>query len=140
MIKLIDYFSIINDESIKNAHINNGFIGFKEDYLVIHCLLKQWQPTNIFEVGTANGEGCLVFKTALPDIKITTIDINYGPTFGRLCPVDTTMIVGDSTNYDYTKHSEDKYELYQVINPPYTYSSFGKCITRVMYAIKNKKI
>jgi hypothetical protein len=185
MIK-VDYTKIVKEDLIYGAQINNEFIGFKEDYLVIHCLISEWRPKSIFEIGTCTGMGCLVMKTSSPESKITTLDINQ---CGHLCPGDTEKIVGNSMTYDFSKHypidcwfidgdhvydnvyketkealkSEPRYiiyhdsdipdvydaiidsfkdhglnyyDLYQVVNPPFVYSSSGKQITRVAYAVK----
>lgn len=187
MMKKVKYADIVRDDLIKNAIINNEFIGFKEDYLIIHSLLSMWKPKTIFEIGTCTGMGCVVMNNATPSSKIITLDIN---SCGHLCPKNTLKIVGDSLQYDYSKHypidcwfidgnhiyknayeetsqaikSEsnyiiyhdadikevydgivdsfinnnaiDKYDLYQVIDPPFIYSSSGENITRILYAIK----
>lgn len=97
-IKKIEYKDIISNTDISNAAINNEFIGFREDYLVIHSLVSELKPNHIFEIGTNTGMGCLVMKTASPSSKITTLDI---VSCGNLCPDDTNKIVGDSTEFNY---------------------------------------
>lgn len=185
----IDYNQIVSPEKMEGAFINHEFVGFVEDYSVIHCLLKGWNPHTIFEIGTNAGNGCMVMTTACPASKIITLDIRAGA--GNLCPSDVIKVTGDSLSYDYNKHYpidcwfidgehtyhnvytetskalmsspkyiiyhdadieeiykgiEDsfrdnnmmfEYELYQVVNPPFVYSSSGKNVTRVAYATKN---
>jgi len=185
--KKIKYNDIINDDSISNAIENTEFIGFREDYYIIHCLISKWKPDHIFEIGTCTGNGCRIMKNANTNSKITTLDIVE---CGNLCPEDVIKINGDSMDYDFSKHypidcwfidgeheyknayketSEaiksdakyiiyhdadldrvlngildsfkdnnklNNYEIFQVINPPFVYSSTGKDITRVVYAIK----
>jgi hypothetical protein len=185
----IDYNQIVSPEKMEGAFINHEFVGFVEDYSVIHCLLKEWNPHTIFEIGTNAGNGCMVMTTACPSSKIITLDIREGA--GDLCPSDIIKVTGDSLSYDYNKHYpidcwfidgehtyhnvytetskalmsspkyiiyhdadieeiyrgiEDsfrdnnmmfEYELYQVVNPPFVYSSSRKNVTRVAYAAKN---
>lgn len=98
---LVEYTELVNQTLCVDAIINNEFIGFKEDYLVIHCLLKKWNPSNIFEIGTNTGMGCRIMNAASPNSKITTLDIRP---CGELAPASVTKIVGDSISFDYTKH------------------------------------
>lgn len=74
MIK-VDYNSIVTNEKIKNAIPNKEFIGFEQDYYVIHCLISDWKPKTIFEIGTNTGFGCVVMKNASPQSNILTLDI-----------------------------------------------------------------
>jgi cephalosporin hydroxylase len=181
----IKYTDIItSNDLIRNALINDEFIGFTEDYLIIHCLISEWKPKRIFEIGTNTGRGCLIMKNASPDSEIITLDIRK---CGEMCPQGVVKIVGDSLNYDFSIHypidcwfidgdhtyenanketlqaikadskyiiyhdadldgvyngimdafgSNPEYDLYQVTNPPYIYSSTGKDVTRIAYAIK----
>jgi hypothetical protein len=98
----IDYNQIVSTEKMKGAYINNEFVGFPEDYSVIHCLLKEWNPSNIFEIGTNIGNGCKVIRASCPTARIITLDIR--PSAGSLCPPDVIKINGDSLTYDYEKH------------------------------------
>lgn len=183
----IEFDKIVTKELIGDAILNNEFIGFKEDYSVIHCLLKKWEPKSIFEIGTCTGMGCKVMENASPKSKIITLDINV---CGGLCSEKIKKIVGDSMTFNYSDfypidcwfidgnhvyenayhetteaikanskyiiyHDADidevykgildafkdsgyyeNYDLFQVINPPFIYSSSKKNTTRVAYAIK----
>lgn len=187
----IDYNIIVSAETIADALPNREFIGFEQDYYVIHSLVKSWKPKSIFEIGTNTGFGCQVLKRASPESTIKTLDIL--PDMGNLCPDDVEKIVGDSLTYDYTYnypidcwfidgahdyehvycettealksgpnyiiyHDADlkpvadgllqafkdsgeysSYELFFVVNPPFTYSSTGENVTRVAYAVKKIK-
>jgi predicted O-methyltransferase YrrM len=188
----IDYNEIVSTEKMRDAFINHEFIGFVEDYSIIHCLLKEWKPNTIFEIGTNVGNGCMVIRAACPTSRIITLDIREEA--GNLCPSDVIKVTGNSLSYDYNKHYpidcwfidgehtyhnvytetskalmsspkyiiyhdvdieeiyrgiEDsfkdnnmthEYEIYHVINPPFVYSSSGKNVTRVAYAIKNNNL
>ena len=99
--KKVEYNEIVKEDLIQNAIINTEFIGFKEDYLVIHCLLSEWKPKKIFEIGTCTGAGCMIMHNASPESKIITLDIvKCGP----MCPPIVEKIVCDSLIYDYSKH------------------------------------
>ncbi len=49
----------------KKAIIRNDFPGFKEDYLVIHCLIRKYKPKTFMEIGTSSGMGTKVICNAL---------------------------------------------------------------------------
>ncbi|NBP57925.1 hypothetical protein EBU71_15570 [bacterium] len=186
--KKIEYNQIVSSEKMAGAFINNEFIGFPEDYSVIHCLLKEWNPKNIFEIGTNAGNGCRVMRAACPNSRIYSLDIREDA--GILCPPDIHKVKGNSLSYNYSIHypidcwfidgehlyhnvfietqkalesepnyiiyhdadipeiykgivdsfidckKTDVYDLYQVINPPFIYSSSGENITRIAYAKK----
>jgi hypothetical protein len=100
--KKINYNEIVTPEKMEGAFINQEFIGFPEDYSVIHCLLKEWDPKNIFEVGTNAGNGCRVMRNVCPNAKIVSLDIVPG--VGHHCPADIVKVVGDSLTYNYTEH------------------------------------
>lgn len=100
--KKINYKEIVTSEKMEGAVINDEFIGFPEDYSVIHCLLKEWNPKSIFEIGTNVGNGCRVMRASCPSAKIVSLDIVPG--VGHYCPSDILKVVGDSLEYDYTQH------------------------------------
>lgn len=103
MIKIIDvnYEEFFNSKNAQNRVVNTEFIGFAEDYLVIHCLIKEWNPSVIFEIGTSVGNGSVVIKNASPTSKIYTLDIRN---CGENCPPDVVKLVGNSLSWDYSKH------------------------------------
>lgn len=190
--KKIDYKEIVTSEKMEGAIINDEFIGFTEDYSVIHCLLKKWNPASIFEIGTNVGNGCRVMRNSCPEAKIVTLDIR--PEAGEFCPPGIEKVVGNSLTYDYSSHYPidcwfidgehvyenafvetakaiesgakyiiyhdadikevydaildsfkekgelENYDLCQVVNPPFIYSSSGEEVTRIAYAIKKEKV
>ncbi len=183
--KEIKYKEIVKstDGLIKNTE----FIGFDQDYYIIQTLLRNWNPGNVFEIGTCTGNGSRIIRHVLPSARIMTLDISI---CGNLCPTDVEKIVHDSMTFNYSEkypidcwfidgdhvyknvfhetkeaiksqskyiiyHDADieevlngiidafgddieKYELYRVIEPDSIYSSSGKNITRIVYAIKVK--
>lgn len=101
MINQIEYSAFKNSLEAADAMQNNEFIGFIEDYTIIHCLLKKWKPSSIFEIGTSLGNGCRVMNHACPSAKIITLDIKA---CGNNCPNTVTKVVADSMEYDYSQH------------------------------------
>lgn len=101
MIK-VNYEEIVSDEKIANAIVNDQHNGFREDYYVIHCLISQWKPDSIFEIGTSTGMGSRVMQNAHKGAKIKTLDII--PNSGHLCPGTVEKFVGDSMDYDFSAH------------------------------------
>lgn len=184
----IEYNDIVTESKISNAKVNKEFIGFEQDYYVIHCLISDWKPSSIFEIGTNTGFGCVVMNNASPESKIKTLDIFPG--MGNMCPEGVEKLVGDSMSYNFEGHypiecwfidgeheypnayhetkeaiksgakyiiyhdadlkkvndgimdafkdtnTTELYDIYQVVNPPFVYSSTGENVTRVAYAIK----
>lgn len=80
---------------------NKEFVGFDCDYLVIHCLLKQLNPSRVFEIGTSIGSGSRIIKNALPSCKLYTLDIQD---CSSKVPKEVTFILGDSMKFDYSKY------------------------------------
>jgi hypothetical protein len=101
MIK-VDYEKIVNDEKTANAVVNDQFNGFKYDYYVIHCLISEWKPDSIFEIGTSTGMGSSVMQNAHREAIINTLDII--PDSGNLCPPTVGKYIGDSMTYDFSAH------------------------------------
>lgn len=111
---------ICTEELMKGALIHDAHTGFKEDYLVLHCLLRKYKPKSIFEVGTNTGSGVNVMATALPEAKIYSLDLDYDTMMrnSKQYPVDAkgndrvgsavrfpyTQLRGDSLTFDYSKY------------------------------------
>lgn len=105
---------------VEGAYIHNAYIGFKEDYLALHSLLRRFQPKSIFEVGTNIGEGINVIATALPHSKIYSLDLDYetmkqnslqypleedgSDRVGSAAKFPYTQLRGDSLTFDYSKY------------------------------------
>ena len=50
---------------IEDAILNEEFTGFKEDYLVLHSLIRKYQPDTFFEIGTNMGTGTNIICNAM---------------------------------------------------------------------------
>lgn len=101
----------------KDAILNNEFQGFKEDYLVLHCLLKMFQPKTVLEIGTNMGTGTQIIKNAVPEAIVYSLDLptelahsslqhpiseGKGDNVGIRCKLPYIQLRGDSLTFDYS--------------------------------------
>lgn len=118
--KKINYNQIITLEKSKDAIINTHHDGFEKDYLVLHCLLKDYSSyiKTFLEIGTNRGMGTKIIKNALGNkSQVYTLDLPFElshhspdyPVFNgkdhmaHLCDLPFTQIRSESTKYDYKK-------------------------------------
>jgi predicted O-methyltransferase YrrM len=73
----LQYFKDIYDEKLaEGAIINDRMEGFREDYLVLHCLLRKYKPRLFMEIGTHTGFGTMIIKNALgKDSVVYSLDL-----------------------------------------------------------------
>jgi hypothetical protein len=110
---------IITKDLAQGAILNEEYHGFKEDYLVLHCLIRKAKPRTLFEVGTNMGTGTNIICNANPNMKVFSLDLPYeladvslqspvsegkGMNTGRNCKREFTQVWGDSRVYDYAQH------------------------------------
>ena len=111
----------------KEAIIRKDFPGFKEDYLVLHCLIRKYKPKTFMEIGTSTGKGTKVICNAMKskhfrndeDIKVFSIDVPPGTDpkilypngedghpkcAGKKCNLPYTQIFGNTYNFDFTPY------------------------------------
>lgn len=109
---------IVTPELSKGAIINNRHPGFKEDYLVIHSLIRKYQPASLFEIGTNTGFGTKIIKNAMGDGLVITMDLpveefrkiqTYPDRPGLECNLPFTQLFGDSLSFDYSKYPCEAY-------------------------------
>jgi len=102
----------------EDALIHDVFPGFKEDYLVIHSLLRRHNPKTILEIGTNVGSGINVMAKACPLANIYSLDLDYETMklnskqypigkdgedrVGSEAKVPYTQLRGDSFSYEYS--------------------------------------
>jgi hypothetical protein len=118
------FTDIYTEELAKGAIINDEFTGFKEDYLILHCLLRKYQPVSVFEIGTNMGTGTKIMKNALPDADIYSLDLptelahislqhpiseGKGDSVGHRCDLPFTQLRGDSMEFDYSEYPCEAY-------------------------------
>jgi hypothetical protein len=107
------------------------FPGFREDYLVIHSLIRKYQPRRFLEIGTSVGDGTTVICNAMGlragplrhfgrrDRQVLSIDVPPGTDpkqiypneedghparAGARCRFPYVQLYGDSTTFDYSPH------------------------------------
>jgi hypothetical protein len=114
------FSDICTPELMEGAWIHDAYIGFKEDYSVLNCLLRIHKPKTIWESGTNVGSGINVMATALPDAKIYSLDLDYetmrkdslqypldengNDRVGTFAQFPYTQLRGDGRTFDYSKY------------------------------------
>jgi len=102
----------------EGAIINDMHPGFRDDYLVLHCLIRECKPRRVFEIGTHLGVGTKIIKNAWTDADVISLDLapaqaslsaNHpewckSGAVGSYCPFPYTQVFGDSRSYDYSQH------------------------------------
>lgn len=110
---------------IDDALIHDAYTGFKEDYLIVHSLLRRYKPKSILETGTNIGSGVNVIHRAIPNAKIYSLDLDFETMCGnsKQYPVENisigggmidrvgtaatvpyTQLRGDSLTFDFNKY------------------------------------
>lgn len=106
---------------IGDAILNEEFTGFKEDYLVVHSLIRLFRPKSLFEIGTNMGTGTNILCNAGKewDMKVYSLDLptelahislqhpiseGKGDKVGSMCKFPYTQLRGDSIGFDYSQY------------------------------------
>jgi hypothetical protein len=114
------YSEIIIPELAEGAIYNDEYVGFREDYLVIHCLIKKYKPKSFFEIGTNCGTGTnIICNAGGHEMSVYSMDLplsmahkslqspeSEGKGHGRIganCSLPFTQIFCDSMEYDFSK-------------------------------------
>lgn len=112
------YKELVTPGLLKNVIENNEYRGFREDYHVLHCLLKIHNPKSILEIGTNMGTGTKIIKNCLPQANVYSLDLptelahislqhpiseGKGDKVGHRCDLPFTQLRGDSMVYDFSK-------------------------------------
>lgn len=115
---------VITPELEAGAIYNDEFPGFHEDYLVLHCLMKKYQPKSIFEIGTNMGTGTQILKNACMDAVVMTLDLptelahtslqhpiseGKGDSVGKNCKLPFVQLRGDSMTFEFEKYPCEAY-------------------------------
>jgi len=122
--KYESFSDIYSDELAKGAIINDRHPGFKEDYLILHCLLRKYKIKSCFEIGTHVGWGTQIIKNALgEDSEVYSLDlpndeawksdqhpvVNPNGEIGSRCKLPYTQLLGDSRTFDYSKYPVESF-------------------------------
>lgn len=120
------YSEIVTPELLDGAIENNEYHGFREDYHVIHCLLREFSPKSVLEIGTNMGRGTEIICNAVPDAKVYSLDLptelahislqhpineGKGDRVGHLCSLPFTQLRGDSMKFDFSEYPCDAYYI-----------------------------
>lgn len=114
---------IITPELMEGAILNEEYHGFKEDYSVLHCLIRKHNIKSMFEVGTNMGTGTKIMKNAMgEDSQMFSLDLptelahislqhpineGKGDSVGHRCDLPYTQLRGDSLKFDYTPYKTE---------------------------------
>jgi hypothetical protein len=95
---------------------NDLDVGFREDYLLLHCLLRIFEPKKVMEIGTHLGRGTKIIKNAVgPDSQVFSLDLppDIGPVLGKeyqtglvgsQCDLPYAQLWGDSRTFDFSSY------------------------------------
>lgn len=118
------FADIYTHKLAKGAIINDEYHGFKEDYLILHCLLRKYQPKSVWECGCNMGVGTKIICNAVPEAKVYSFDLptelahislqhpiseGKGDSVGHLCNLPFTLIRGDSLTFDFSEYPCEAY-------------------------------
>ncbi len=119
-----------------DAILNQEYEGFKEDYLILHSLIRKHKPETFFEVGTNMGtgtniicngmnyivetdEGEAMVVTPVYSLDLPTelahkslqhpISEGKGDKVGSVCRFPFTQLRGDSLKYDFSEYPCEGY-------------------------------
>lgn len=122
--KKVYYKDIVTKELLQGAIENNEYIGFREDYHILHCLLRIHNPKSVFEIGTNMGTGTQIIKNAVPYAEVFSLDLptelahvslqhpineGKGDSVGNKCKLPFTQLRGDSMLFNYSKYPCEAY-------------------------------
>lgn len=118
----LKYEDVLHD--ISDAIIHDVYTGFKEDYLVIHSLIRRHRPSSLFEIGTNVAGGLNVLCNSIykyePNAKVYSLDLPYETMrlnskqypigengedrVGSAARFPYTQLRGDSLEYDFRQN------------------------------------
>lgn len=116
--------AIITKELADGAIYNDEFKGFRDDYLVLHCLMREYKPKSILEIGTNMGTGTKILKNACMSAVVMTLDLptelaheslqhpiseGKGDRVGKNCDLPFVQLRGDSMTFDFSKYPCEAY-------------------------------
>lgn len=111
---------------LSEAIENNEYKGFKEDYHVLHVLLRMHAPRSVFEIGTNMGTGTNIICNALPNAMVYSLDLptelahislqhpiseGKGDKVGSNCNFLFIQLRGDSRTFDFSYYPCEAYYI-----------------------------
>lgn len=118
--KVLEFNSNFLPSNLDGAIIRDDFPGFKEDYIILHHLIKKYDPKYFLEIGTNAGSGTNIICNAISSYSIVySIDLpeaydmnliysKVNPEDGRpnnvgqYCKFKYTQLWGNSKDYDFS--------------------------------------
>jgi hypothetical protein len=129
--KTLKFEEIYDQKLASDAIIHDGYIGFREDYLALHCLLRKYKPKSLLEIGTHRGVGVNIICNAIPKSNVYSLDLpyekkNYSEQYpyttideqkvedgvdliGCLATCKYTQLRGDSMTFDFSQYPCEAY-------------------------------
>lgn len=122
-----NYADIVTPELLIGAIENNEFEGFRNDYHILHCLIRKYKPVSLFEIGQNMGTGTNIICNAGKNwlMKVYSLDLppdkihlslqhpqNEGKgvdKVGSNCKFAHTQIRADSMEFEYSQIPCDAY-------------------------------
>lgn len=109
---------IITEDLASGAIFNDAMQGFRDDYLVLHCLVKKYPIKRLFEIGTNLGRGTRILKNAIGTGTVISLDLpselasmslQHPETegvgkLGQLCDLPYIQVYGDSQTFKYDNY------------------------------------
>lgn len=123
----INFNQIVRSPYSNNAYIRDDFPGFKKDYLVLHSLIRKYNPKYFMEIGTSSGKGTKVICKAMGikrlwlnlGKKVYSLDVPHGTDpkilypkgedghpqkAGCFCNYPYKQIFGNSYGFDFSSY------------------------------------
>jgi hypothetical protein len=85
MIREVAFHDVVRPELKRGSVRRRDFPGFLEDYLALHCLIREHRPERFFEIGTSTGLGTKVICKAMsrrllwPDTRDRVFSLDVPP-------------------------------------------------------------
>ncbi len=127
------YNDIVTPELLAGAIENNEFEGFAHDYAVLHCLIRKYKPTSLFEIGTSIGTGTNILANAGKNwyMKVYSLD-NFqdnGDRTGTACKFAYTQLRGDSLEFNYANYPCEAYYIDGAHTTKHVYHETGEVLS-----------
>lgn len=118
------FSDIVTPELSVGAILNEEYHGFREDYLLLHVLLRKYNPKSVFEIGTNMGTGTNIICNAVPDAQVYSLDLptelahislqhpiseGKGDRVGERCKRPFKQLRGDSMHFGFKDYPAEAY-------------------------------
>lgn len=120
-----EFVDLYDQDIAADAILNEEYTGFKQDYLMLHILLRKFKPKTVFEIGTNMGTGTKIIKNAVGEhASVFSLDLptelahkslqhpineGKGDSVGHRCNLPFTQLRGDSLQFNYRDYPCEAY-------------------------------